>query len=348
MHSVSSKSVANPTTSFQTQLPYMTLNLPEQLTLGSIRDTAQRIRFYTVKTPHFSCELEETRLQLKFEFLQHAGSFKARGAMNNLLLLSDAERERGVTAVSAGNHAIATAYAARELGTSAKVFMHRKANPFRIQRVREFGGEVVLVDDIAEAFEAMRRLSETEGRAIIHPFEGFRTMQGTGTLGLEIVEQFEDFDTLLVAVGGGGLISGVGAAVKQLRPQVRVIGVEPEGAQGLTQSLELGHPLEKVEVNTIADSMGAPLHAPQSFSVCQQVIDRMVCVSDDAICAAMAWAADEFKLALEPAGCAVLAALRGPLQQDCAGKSVAAILCGSNIDTEDWAALVARGRKATD
>ena len=147
--------------------------------------------------------------------------------------------------MSAGNHAIATAYAARELGTNAKVFMHRKANPFRIQRVRELGGDVVLVDDIAAAFEEMRRISETEDRSIIHPFEGIRTMQGTGTLGLEITEQFEAFDTLLVAVGGGGLVSGVGAAVKQLRPQVRVIGVEPEGAQGMTQSLEQGRPLEK-------------------------------------------------------------------------------------------------------
>ena len=326
----------------------MTLNLPDQLTLADLQNAAQRIRPYTVKTPCFSCELGATSLQLKFEFLQRAGSFQARGAMNNLLLLSESERRQGVTAVSAGNHAIATAYAARELDTSAKVLMHRKANPFRIQRVHEFGGEVVLVDDIAVAFEEMRRISETEGRSIIHPFEGVRTMQGTGTLGLEIVEQLERFDLLLVAVGGGGLISGVGAAVKQLRPQVQIIGVEPEGAQGMTQSLAQGQPLEKVEVNTIADSMGAPLHAPLSFSVCQQVIDQMVCVSDDAICAAMAWAADELKLALEPAGCAVLAALMGPLKQECAGRSVAAILCGSNIDTEGWAALVARGRKSTN
>ena len=116
------------------------------------------------------------------------------------------------------------------------------------------------------------------------------------------------FDVLLVAVGGGGLISGVGAAVKQVQPEVEIIGVEPEGAMGMTTSLEKGKALEKVEVNTIADSLGAPMHAPISFSVCQQVIDKTVLVSDNEMCQAMAWAADELKLALEPAGAAVLAA----------------------------------------
>ena len=123
------------------------------------------------------------------------------------------------------------------------------------------------------------------------------------------------------------------------------IGVEPEGAKGMTLSLDQGSPLEKVDVDTIADSLGAPLHAPISFSVCQQVIDRTVLISDDSICEAMAWVADELKLALEPAGAAVIAALHGPLKEECANRKVAAILCGSNIDTVNWSKYVARGRK---
>ncbi len=319
-------------------------DLPEGLTLSEIRKTAERIAPHVLATPFFRYQRDQGTLQLKFEFLQKSGSFKARGAINSALLLNQNERECGVTAVSAGNHAIAVAYAAKTLGINAKVVMLGTANPFRIKRCREQGAEVVLAGT-KDAFEVMQRISETEGRAIIHPFEGISTMQGTATLGLEIAESFDQFDILLVAVGGGGLISGVGAAVKQVHPEVRLIGIEPEGASGMTESLKLGQPLEQVEVHTIADSIGAPLHAPVSFGICRQVIDKMVLVSDDSICAAMAFAADELKLALEPAGCAVLAALAGPLRDECAGQSVAAILCGSNIDTESWSELVSRGRK---
>ncbi|MDP6091333.1 MAG: threonine/serine dehydratase [SAR324 cluster bacterium] len=319
---------------------------PDELSLESIRETSARIQPFIKKTPMFHYTEQGKDWQLKFEFLQRSGSFKARGALNNILQLDSFRREGGITAVSAGNHALAVAYASRSVDVDAKVVMQSTASPFRVSRAREYGAEVVISARIDSAFEEMFRIAETEERAIIHPFEGFHTIQGTATLGLEIVEQSKTFDVLLVAVGGGGLISGVGAAVKQLRPEVEIIGVEPEGAMGMTDSLEKGVALEKVDVDTIADSLGAPLHAPISFSVCQKVIDRTVLVSDNAMCQAMAWAADELKLALEPAGAAVLAALHGPLRKDCANRSVAAILCGSNIDSESWSAYVARGRKS--
>jgi threonine dehydratase len=249
-----------------------------------------------------------------------------------------------VTAVSAGNHAIAVAYAAKTLGISAKVLMHRKANPLRVAKCQHYGAEVLLVDDINQAFVLLDEIAEKEDRTIIHPFDSAPTLQGTGTLGLEIGDALNDLDTILVAVGGGGLIGGVASALKQMQPAIEVIGVEPVGAAGLTQSLELGRPLEKVSVSTIADSMGAPLHCQMSFGVCQQVIDRMVLVEDDEMCQAMARVYDGLKFALEPAGAAVIAALTGPLQGTLKGKRVAAILCGSNIDESSWLELVLRGR----
>jgi len=321
------------------------------LTLDEIRQTAGRIEGYLHHTPIFHwqdawvrSQLGEGELHLKLEFLQQTGSFKPRGALNNALTRPKAERNQGVTAVSAGNHAIAVAYAAKTLGISAKVLMHRKANPLRVAKCQHYGAEVLLVDDINQAFVLLDEIAEKEDRTIIHPFDSAPTLQGTGTLGLEIGDALKDLDTILVAVGGGGLIGGVASALKQMQPAIEVIGVEPVGAAGLTQSLELGRPLEKVSVSTIADSMGAPLHCQMSFGVCQQVIDRMVLVEDDEMCQAMARVYDGLKFALEPAGAAVIAALTGPLQGALKGKRVAAILCGSNIDESSWLELVLRGR----
>ena len=321
------------------------------LTLDEIRQTAGRIEGYLHHTPIFHwqdawvrSQLGEGELHLKLEFLQQTGSFKPRGALNNALTRPETERNQGVTAVSAGNHAIAVAYAAKTLGISAKVLMHRKANPLRVAKCQHYGAEVLLVDDITQAFVLLDEIAEKEDRTIIHPFDSAPTLQGTGTLGLEIGDALNDLDTILVAVGGGGLIGGVASALKQMQPAIEVIGVEPVGAAGLTQSLELGRPLEKVSVSTIADSMGAPLHCQMSFGVCQQVIDRMVLVEDDEMCQAMARVYDGLKFALEPAGAAVIAALTGPLQGTLKGKRVAAILCGSNIDESSWLELVLRGR----
>ncbi len=320
------------------------------LDLEDIRATARRIQPYVSRTPIFcwqdrwaNDQIDDGELHLKLEFLQKTGSFKARGAINNILTRPAAERDKGVTAASAGNHAIAVAYAGQALGVSAKVVMHRGANPARVAKCRAFGAEVVLVDDMSLSFPTMEEIASQENRSIIHPFEGIRTMQGTATVGLEIAESVAALDAVIVAVGGGGLISGVGTAIKAVQPSVRVIGVEPVGAAGMSQSLELGRPLEKVSVDTIADSMGAPLHCPESFAVCQKVVDEIVLVDDDALCQSMAVAFDGLKFTLEAAGAAVLAALAGPLKDQLTGKRVAAILCGSNIDETSWLNLVERG-----
>ena len=321
--------------------------------LDAIHASRKRIDPHVITTPtlawhapRFADASGVDDLVLKLEFLQRTGSFKARGAVNNLLTLGEAQRAAGVVSVSAGNHAIALGYACAITGTSAKVVMPRTANPARIAKARDHGAEVVLVDDVGSAFAAMERLQTEEGRTFVHPFEGLATVTGQATLGLELLQQVTALDAVVVAVGGGGLIAGIGSAVKALAPSCRVIGVEPTGAAGLTRSLELGAPLEHVDVHTIADSMGAPRHEPVSFAICQQVVDQMVLVDDDTLRLGMAWAFEELKFALEPAGAATLAALVGPLAGALRGQRVAAVLCGSNIDAAGFQAHLNRGLDA--
>lgn len=323
----------------------------DALSIANIEAARTRIGPFVIETPvvPFSDEarlpeLGVEDLLLKLEFLQRTGSFKARGAVNNALALTQAEKERGIVAVSAGNHAIAAAYAARAANTRATVVMPKTANPARVDKCRALGAEVVLTADVAEAFAQMIRLRDEEGLSMIHPFEGQRTLEGTGTCGLEIAEAVDAPDAVLVSVGGGGLIGGIGAAIRQRWPKAQIIGIEPEGACGMTRSLEMGSPLEKVEVSTIADSMGAPLHMEFSFNVCREVIDRMVLLDDQAMKRGMAFAFDALKLALEPAGAATLAALAGPLKGQMKGKRVVAVICGSNIDFASYAKMVEEGK----
>ncbi|MDZ7802069.1 MAG: pyridoxal-phosphate dependent enzyme [Trueperaceae bacterium] len=322
-------------------------------TLEAIREAQTRLAPYLLRTPVHAVPspaevpaVGDGTLFLKLEFLQRTGTFKARGALNTLLTLPEEARARGVTAVSAGNHAIAVAYAAAVTGISAKVVMHRAADPVRVAACERHGAEVILADDIGEAFARVDEIRQQEGRTFVHPFDGERTREGTGTVGLEIAEQIDAPDVVLVAVGGGGLLAGIGAAIRALHPSCEVIGVEPEGAPGLTHSLAQGAPLARVDVDTVADSMGAPMHTADTFEACRVVVDRMVLVSDDQLCRAMAGAYDAWKFALEPAGAATLAAAAGPLRSDLEGRRVVAVLCGSNIGEGRFMELLARGRAA--
>ncbi len=275
-----------------------------------------------------------TQVFAKLEFLQRTGTFKARGALATLYGLSPEQLAAGVTAVSAGNHAIATAFAAQILGTTAKVVMLRAANPSRIEACRAYGAEVVLADDVHQAFEVVVQIQNEEGRYFVHPFDGPAVATGTGAVGLEICEQCEDFDTVIVPVGGGGLIGGIANAVKRLRPDCEVIGVEPEGADTMHRSLASGEPVKIDAVRTIADSLGAPFALPYSFGLCQMHVDRLAMVDDLQLRKAMGFLFREMKMAVEPACAASTAALLGPLREDLTGKRIVLVMCGSNID---WA-----------
>ena len=320
-------------------------------TLEEIRLARERLDGLIIRTPVWRWDSErisllagrETELLLKLELFQRTGSFKPRGALTNVLSLDEEARARGVTGVSAGNHAIAVAYAAHLLGTSAAVVMPRSANPARVESCRRLGARVELVDDVAKAFERVHQIEREEGRFFVHPFDGRLTVTGTATLGHELCEQEPELDAVVVPIGGGGLCAGVATAVKAVRPECLVIGVEPEGADSMHRSFAAGEPRSIDAVRTIADSLGAPHAMPYSFELCRRYVDDLVLIDDDEMRRAMALLFHDAKLAVEPAGAAATAALIGPLREKLRGKRVALIVCGANIDVATFAEQVTAG-----
>ena len=299
-----------------------------------------------VRTPMLRCAAIEdflggaTQVFGKLEFLQRTGTFKARGALAVLKGLNDAQRAAGVTAVSAGNHAIATAFAARAVGASAKIVMISSANPVRIEACRSYGAELILVDDVHEAFAVAEKIQAEEGRFFVHPFEGSAVATGTGMVGLEVCEQCEQFDAVVIPIGGGGLLGGMSNAIKQLRPDCEIIGVEPDGADSMHRSFEANEPRAIDKVRTIADSLGAPFAMPYSFGLCKQNVDKLIRVDDLQLRRAMGLLYQLMKFAIEPACAASTAALVGPLRDRLRNKTVVLIFCGSNIDWETFASQV--------
>jgi threonine dehydratase len=330
----------------------MTECAPE-LDLDRVHETAEENRPFVLETPIHHWQGRElaqrvgaTEVILKLELFQHTGTFKARGAIATLRSLGPAALARGITAVSAGNHAIAAAYAAHRMGTSAKVVMIASASPERVARCKDFGAEVLMSPDGAQAFALANEIAEKEGRALVHPFEGPAVAAGAATLGVEFHRQAGPLDAIIIPVGGGGLCAGVSWAFKRLHPTCRVFGVEPVGADSMSRSFAAGKPVAAAPVTTIADSLGPPYCLPYSFGLCRQNVDRLVLVDDDQITDAMAVLFREMKLAVEPAGAAATAALFGPLKDELAGKRVGIIVCGANIDIETFAVQVARGNAA--
>lgn len=316
----------------------------ENITLDAILAAKSSIAPFIIETPtvkNGSAEISRlagpgTDIFLKLELLQHAGSFKPRGALSVMMNIEQHRLKAGVTAVSAGNHAIAVGYAAKILGTTAKVVMMKNANPFRIRKCQALGAEVILEDNVHAAFERVKHIEETEGRTFVHPFEGYYTALGTATVGYELCQQAPNLDAVIVPIGGGGLCGGVAAAVKLMQPKCRVYGVEPTGADSMHRSRASGKPESIEKVQTIADSLGAPHAAPFSFSLCQKYVDELVLVDDARLIETMKLLFREAKLAVEPAGAAALAALLGPLHKALQGKRVGLIVCGANIDESTW------------
>ncbi len=321
--------------------------------LADIEAAAEKLKGRIVETPVVALDAEalaphlpeDARVTGKLELFQHAGSFKARGALLNVLDFSAEERTRGATAVSAGNHALAVSWAAQQQQVDAKVVMIKKADPVRVEGCRALGAEVVLSEDVHAAFEAVDRIVAEEGRRFIHPFESLLTALGTATCGRECALQMPDLDVMVIPVGGGGLIAGMARAIKLIQPDCRVIGVEPEGADSLSRSFAAGSPQQLEKVDTIADSLGAPMALPYSFALARAHVDALVTITDAAMLRAMALIYDGLKIALEPAGAAATAAVMGPLKQACAGKRVGVIFCGSTIGEARFARLVAEGRR---
>lgn len=287
----------------------------------------------------------DTELWLKEELFQRTGSFKPRGALTVMFSLTREQLDRGVTGVSAGNHAISLAYSARELGSTTKVVMPRTANPYRLALCRELGAEIVLVDTVHEAFDTARAIERDEGRTFVHPFEGPLTALGTATVGMEFIEQVRangvELDAIVVAAGGGGLTGGVACAVKQLAPDTAVYVVEPVGADTMYRSFTAGTPQAIDTVRTIADSLGAPRCEPYSFALNRAYVNEVVLVSDAQIRDAMRLLYRSAKLVTEPAGAAALAGVLYPLRDRLANQRVGVVVCGGNVDSASFCAYLA-------
>ena len=317
--------------------------IPQELSPDSILKVYDLIKPYINITPLIKASddfdnLFNTKLYFKCEFLQNSGSFKSRGAINNILSIKKDKLKNGITTVSAGNHAIAASYAANLFNIKNKIFLYKSANKFRVQTCKNLNANIIFTDPKL-AFQNVKS-AEDQGYTFVHPFDGVYTLQGTSTLGCEIFNQIKDIDNVVISIGGGGLISGVGAFLKQLNPKCKIIGIEPEGASGMTESIKNDYAVKNVIIDSIADSLCTPLHMPYSFSVAKQVIDEIVIVKDAEMINSMKFAAEHLKLFLEPACVAGIAALAGSLKGRLLNQKTLVILCGSNIDIDSWHSLI--------
>jgi threonine dehydratase len=271
------------------------------------------------------------QVMLKAENLQRAGSFKIRGAYTRISRLSDEERARGVVAASAGNHAQGVALAAQILGIKATVFMPVGAPIPKEKATRGYGADVRFHGhSVDEALVAAQAFAEDTGAILVHPFDHIDIVRGQGTCGLEILEQCPDVKTILVPTGGGGLVAGIGAAVKALRPDVRVIGVQAEGAAAYPPSLTAGHPVALTSMSTMADGIAVGRPGAVPFETIQSCVDEIVTVSEEAISRALLILLERNKLVVEPAGGVAVAALRE--FPDRFATPAVAVLSGGNID----------------
>ncbi len=280
---------------------------------------------------------------IKLELFQQVGSFKARGAYLGIEGLSDEARKAGVVAASGGNHALAVAWAAQKAGVSAKIAIPKAADPVRIKGCRDMGADVVLCDDIAHAFETMEQYVTQDGLTMLHPFEGRHMTVGAATCGAEFIAKHPDLEFVIVPVGGGGLISGIAAAVKLAKPETKVIGVEPFGADTMYRSFEQEEPVSINKVETIADSLGSPTTMPFSYSVAKSHVDEIVRVEDEELRNGMRIYQDVLGLLVEPACAASLAGAIGPLKNVIEGQNVGLIACGSNISLSRYQELLGIG-----
>ena len=316
------------------------LETAPQLTLDLIRQAKERIAPYVRRTPVVA--MTPTGLLLKAESLHPVGAFKLRGAFNALLSLTDDERKRGVIAHSSGNHAQAVAYAAQVLDIKSVVVMPGAVSRTKLEATRHWGAEVHLVDPAGrERAETCAALAEKHGYAVIEPFDSLAILAGTGTIGLEILEQCTEARTVVVPVSGGGLIGGVAAALGQSGCDIRVIGVEPEFAADARQSFYSGKIVRidpEQAIRTMADGLRVPQLGALPFAQIRAYVQDIATVSEEQIVEAMRRIAREARLVSEPSG-AVAAA--GALALGLAPKTTVAILSGGNVDPDRYAAILA-------
>ncbi len=307
--------------------PYVPL---EQLQAARIR-----LQPYLKPSPLVPADAYKARLgcelSLKLELLQPTHAFKVRGALNALLTMPKRDLELGVVTASGGNHGLGLAYAARLLGVRAVVTLPTTTPELRAETIRELGGEVIIHgDDWNAADDLAHKLVREHGYTYLSPFDDPQVMAGQGTIALEILEQAPQTDLIVCSVGGGGLISGIASAVKQLRPEVRVVGVETLGADSMAQSLGRGELVTLPRFTSVAESLGTRRSGERPFAIVRAGVERVVTVSDARAVTELLFTLDREKLLIEPAASCTLAALADGLVPDIAGHRVVSVMCGGN------------------
>lgn len=291
-----------------------------------------RVHRTPITSSTYLSELAKIRLFFKLEMFQKTGSFKVRGVLNKLHHLSPADKQKGVITLSAGNHAQALAWGARQEGIRATVVMPAHAVRSKVEATRGYGAEVVQTD--GDLLATCLAIQKERGLTLVHPFDDLLIIAGHGTLGAEILDDLPQVDVVVVGVGGGGLISGISAYLNAQKPAIKVFGVEPEGATGMSQSLQRGEPVHLDRVNTVADGLAAPFAGEHTLAHVKAFVDKVVIVSDKEIIDAMALILERCKVVAEPAAASTLAAVLSGKLDLRSGATVLCVLSGGNIDRE--------------
>ncbi|WP_435359687.1 threonine ammonia-lyase [Haloarchaeobius sp. DFWS5] len=322
------------------------------LELDDVLEALPRVRETSRHTPieysHTFSDMTGADVHLKMENFQRTGSFKIRGATNRIMTLSDDEKAAGVVTASAGNHAQGVALAATRSGVDAKIVMPEYAPISKIKATQSYGAEVVLHGaDYDEAARKAHELEEEEGRTYVHAFDDPYVMAGQGTIALEILEDLPEVETIVIPIGGGGLIAGMATAIKAKNPDIRVVGVQAEGASSTAQSLQKGQRFELDHVDTIADGIAVREPGSQTFEVIRERVDEVVTVSDPEIAMALTYVLERGKTLVEGAGAAPLAAILFNKFDYDDGEVVVPAMCGGNIDLNMLTTVIMRGLVAT-
>ncbi|MEO1942622.1 MAG: threonine ammonia-lyase [Campylobacterales bacterium] len=316
--------------------------------LEEIREAQRRLKGITYRTPFaYASVLSQkvgNEIYLKKENLQLTGAFKLRGAFNKIASLSEEQRQKGVIAASAGNHAQGVAYSASYFKIPAKIVMPEATPLTKVGGVKEYGGEVILAgDNYDEAYQYAVKLAKEEGLEFIHPFADRQVIAGQGTIGLEMLEEVPELDYLIVPIGGGGLISGIGSAAKQLNKYIRVIGVTAKGAPAMRLSFMSGTVQDSTYVKTIADGIAVKNTDPLTFSIIQEVVDDIVEVDDEEIANAILFLMERQKIVVEGAGAVGVAALLHHKIKFSSPKKVGVVVSGGNIDVTMLNLIIEKG-----
>ena len=311
------------------------------------REHLQKVLLPThlIYSPIFS-EESGNQIYIKPENLQKTGAFKIRGAYNKINKLTEEEKKRGVIASSAGNHAQGVAYAARELGIKAVIVMPKTTPLIKVQSTKKYGAEVVLYGDVYDdAYQKAKELEAQEGYVFVHPFDDIDVLEGQGTIALEILEEMPDAEVIVVPIGGGGLISGIAAAAKMIKPDIKIIGVEPSGAASATEALKKNKVVTLPEANTIADGTAVKRIGDLTFNCIKQYVDEVVTVDDYELTEAFLLLAEKHKLIAENSGILPLAALKKLTER---GKKVVPVVSGGNIDVLMISSMINKGLISRD